>query len=262
MPQRTSYAQGTPNWVDLQTTDQEAAKTFYAGLFGWTYDDQPMPQGPVYSMARLGEDSVAAIAPQGPEMAAAGAPPMWNTYIAVDSADDAAAKVPAAGGKLAMPVFDVMDAGRMAFALDPGGAAVGLWQANQHIGATRVNEPGTISWNELITADLGASLGFYQQVLGMTASEQDMGDGNKYTVFEATDGRSVGGATPPYAPGTPNHWHVYFGTADADATAAKAAELGGTVLVPAFDTPVGRIAVLQDPQGAVFSVFQAAGETS
>lgn len=262
MPQRTSYAQGTPNWVDLQTSDQEAAKAFYASLFGWTYDDQQVPEGPVYSMARLGGDNVAAITAQSPEMAAAGAPPMWNTYIAVDSADEAAAKVTAAGGQLAMPVFDVMEAGRMAFALDPGGAAVGLWQANQHIGATRVNEPGTVSWNELITADPGASLGFYQQVLGMNASEQDMGDGNKYTVFEATDGRQVGGTTPPYAPGTPNHWHVYFATADADATAAKAAEQGGTVLVPAFDTPVGRIAVLQDPQGAVFSIIKLSGEAS
>jgi uncharacterized protein len=261
MPQRTSYAQGTPNWVDLQTSDQDAAKSFYAGLFGWIYDDQPAPHG-VYSMAQLGGDNVAAITPQGPEMAAAGAPPMWNTYIAVDSADDAAARVPAAGGQLAMPVIDVMDAGRMAFALDPGGAAIGLWQAGQHIGAARVNEPGTLSWNELITADPGASLGFYQQVFGMTATESDMGDGSRYTVFQATDGRQVGGATPPYAPGTPNHWHVYFAAADADAAAAKAAELGGTVLVPAFDTPVGRIAVVRDPQGAVFSLFQPTGETS
>ena len=156
MPERTSYAQGTPNWVDLQTTDQDAAKAFYAGLFGWTYDDQPMAEGPVYSMAMLGGHQVAAIAPQPPEMAAAGAPPMWNTYIAVDSVDDAAAKVEAAGGKVAMAPFDVMDAGRMAFVMDPGGAAVALWQANQHIGATLVNEPGAVTWNELITADPSA----------------------------------------------------------------------------------------------------------
>ena len=86
MPTRTSYAQGTPNWVDLQTSDQDAAKAFYSGLFGWTYDDQPMPQGPVYSMAMLRDNPVAAIAPQSPELAAAGAPPMWNTYLASTSA--------------------------------------------------------------------------------------------------------------------------------------------------------------------------------
>jgi uncharacterized protein len=260
MPKRTSYTQGTPSWVDLQTTDQEAAKAFYSGLFGWTYDDQPMPQGQVYSMARIDEDSVAAIAPQPPEMTAQGVPPMWNTYIAVDSVDDAAAKVAAAGGQIAMPAFDIPDAGRMAFVLDPGGAAVGLWQAGQHIGASRVNEPGAVIWNELITADPAGSTGFYQQVVGLSASDLEMG-GQKYTVFE-TGGRQVGGTTPPPMPGTPNHWHVYFAIADADATAARATELGGSVLVPPFDIPVGRIAVLRDPQGAAFSILQPAGETA
>ncbi len=259
MPNRTSYAQGTPNWVDLQTTDQEAAKAFYAGLFGWTYDDQPMPQGPVYSMAQIGQDNVAAIAPQSPDMAAQGVPPAWNTYIAVDSVDDAAARVEAAGGQMAMPVFDVLDAGRMAFVLDPGGAPVGLWQANQHIGATLVNEPGAVMWNELITTDPAGSAGFYRQVVGLTTSEAEM-EGQKYTMFEV-GGQPVGGTTPPQMPGAPNHWHVYFATADADATAAKAAELGGSVMVAPFDTPVGRMAVLRDPQGAVFSIIQPAGET-
>lgn len=258
MPKRTSYHRGTPNWVDLQTSDQEAAKTFYAGLFGWTYDDQPMPQGPVYSMAQIGQDNVAAIAPQPPEMASAGAPPMWNTYIAVDSVDDAVAKVEPAGGQVAMPPFDVMDAGRMAFVLDPGGAAVGLWQANQHIGATLVNEPGTVGWNELVTADPAASVGFYQQVAGMTTSVMEMGDG-KYMLFEV-NGQMVGGTTPPPMPGTPNHWHVYFMVAGADAAAAKADELGGSVLVAPFDTPAGRMAVLHDPQGAMFSIMQPTGQ--
>jgi|SRR5271170_316952 len=255
MPVRTSYAQGTPNWVDLQTTDQAAAKAFYAGLFGWAYDDQPMGEGAVYSMAKLGDKDVAAIAPQSPELKAAGAPPMWNTYIAVDSVDDAAAKVEAAGGQVAMPPFDVMDAGRMAFVLDPSGAAVVLWQANQHIGAALVNETGTLTWNELITTDPAAAK-FYEQVLGVTTSVMDMGTG-EYTLFEV-GGQMVGGSTPPPMEGVPNHWHVYFAVADADATAAKATELGGSVMVPPFDSPVGRMAVLTDPQGAVFSIIKLA----
>jgi len=255
MPTRTSYAQGTPNWVDLQTTDQGAAKAFYSGLFGWTYDDQPMPQGPVYSMATLGGHPVAAIAPQSPELAAAGAPSMWNTYLATDSVDDAVTRVEAAGGKVAMAPFDVMDAGRMAFVLDPAGAAVALWQANQHIGATLVNEPGAVVWNELMTTD-PAAVAFYTGVLGLTTSTMDMGAG-EYTLFEA-DGQMVGGTTAPQMPGVPNHWHVYFEVADADAAAAKAAELGGGIVVEPFDTPVGRIAVISDPQGAVFSIMKSA----
>ena len=255
MPERTSYAQGTPNWVDLQTSNQESAKAFYSGLFGWTFDDQPMPEGQVYSMAMLGGHQVAAIAPQPPEMASAGVPPMWNTYLAVDSVDDAVAKVEPAGGKVAMAPFDVMDAGRMAFVMDPSGAPVALWQAGQHIGAGLVNEPGTMVWNELITTDEGAAA-FYQTVVGLTTSTMDMGIG-PYTLFEAA-GQMVGGTTAPQMPGVPNHWHVYFAVDDADATAAKAGELGGSVVVPPFDTPVGRIAVLADPQGAVFSILKPA----
>jgi predicted enzyme related to lactoylglutathione lyase len=253
MPEFSSYPQGTPNWVDLQTTDQDDAKSFYAGVFGWSYDDQPMGEGAVYSMAKIGGHDVAAIAPQSPELAAAGAPPMWNTYIAVDSADEAAAKVGPAGGKLAMEPFDVMDAGRMAFVLDPSGAAVALWQAGQHIGATLTGEPGSVCWNELITSDPSAA-GFYEQVAGMTTTTEPMGDA-EYTIFHA-GGRMVGGTTAPQMPGVPNHWHVYFAVADTDASATKISELGGTILVPPFDIPVGRIAVAQDPQGGTFSIIK------
>jgi len=255
MPTRTSYAQGTPNWVDLQTSDQEAAKTFYAGLFGWTYDDQPMPQGPVYSMAMLGGHTVAAIAPQTPEMAAAGTPSVWNTYLAVDSVDDTVAKVEASGGKVAMAPFDIVDAGRMAFVIDPSGAAVALWQANQHIGATLVNEPGTVGWNELVTTNPDA-IEFYTHLLGVTTSSMDMGDG-AYTLFEV-NGQMVGGTTAPQMSGTPSHWHVYFVVADADAAAAKVTGLGGQVVTGPFDTSAGRIAIVTDPQGALFSIIKPA----
>jgi predicted enzyme related to lactoylglutathione lyase len=254
MPARDSYAQGTPSWVDLQTTDQAGAKAFYGGIFGWSYDDQPMDAGAVYSIAKIGDAQVAAIAPQSPELKAAGAPPMWNTYLAVDSADEAAAKVGPAGGTVAMEPFDVMDAGRMAFVMDPSGAAVAFWQANQHIGAGLVNEPGTVIWNELITNDPKA-VPFYEDVLGVTTTTVDVG-ANKYTMFQVA-GKEVGGTMPPMMEGVPNHWHVYFSVADTDATAAKIKELGGSVMVEPFDTPIGKMAVVADPQGAVFSLFQA-----
>jgi predicted enzyme related to lactoylglutathione lyase len=259
MPARDSYAQGTPNWVDLQTTDQAAAKAFYGDVFGWSYDDQPMDGGAVYSIAKIGGADVAAIAPQSPELVDAGAPPMWNTYLAVDSADETAAKVGPAGGTVAMEPFDVMDAGRMAFVLDPSGAAVAFWQAGQHIGSKLVNEPGTVIWNELIT-DNPAAVSFYEQVLGVTTATAEMG-GGKYTMFQVA-GQEVGGTTPPQMAGVPNHWHVYFAVTDADATAAKIKGLGGSVMVEPFDTPIGKMAVVTDPQGAVFSLFQAAGQAS
>jgi predicted enzyme related to lactoylglutathione lyase len=257
MATRTSYLQGTPNWVDLQTNDQDGAKAFYGNLFGWSYDDQPMPQGPAYSLAKLGDGTVAAIAPQSPDMQAAGVPPAWNTYLAVDSADDAAARVEPAGGTVTMQPFDVMDAGRMTFVLDPTGVAVGLWQAGQHIGATVVNEPGTVIWNELVTDDQAAALPFYEAVVGLTTTRMDMPGGGPYTVFEAGD-QQVGGSMSPPTSDVPNHWQVYFAVTDADASARTAGGLGGSVVMAPFDTSVGRMAVLRDPQGGTFSIIQPA----
>jgi predicted enzyme related to lactoylglutathione lyase len=260
MPQRTSYDQGTPSWVDLQTPDPDAAKTFYSALFGWTYDDQPIPEGGVYSMAMLGKDQVAAMAPQPPELAAAGAPAMWNTYLAVEDVDSAVAKVDGAGGKTLMPAMDVMDAGRMGFVADPGGAAVGLWQAKEHIGATLVNEPGTIVWNELVTEDPSAAEPFYREVVGLTTTTMEMGD-QPYTLWVAGEAQ-VGGLMTPQMPGAPNHWHVYFQVEETDTAIDKAMEQGGRLVAGPFDTPVGRIATLADPQGGVFSVLQAPSDST
>jgi len=254
MPTKTEYAQGTPNWVDLQTSDQPAAKEFYSALFGWSYDDRPMPEGPIYSMATIEGNSVAAIAPQQPDAVAAGVPPMWNTYIAVDDVDMAVAAVVPAGGQVLMPAFDVIDAGRMTFVSDPTGAVVGLWQARGHIGATLVREAGAVLWNELNSDDLDKALPFYTAVVGLTTSTMEMGP-DTYTLFEVGPDQ-VGGATAPQMSGVPNHWHVYFAVEDTDASAAKVASLGGQVIAEPFDIPtVGRISVVADPQGAVFSVM-------
>ncbi|MFD8495505.1 VOC family protein [Amycolatopsis sp. NPDC059657] len=256
MPQRTSYPQGVPSWVDLRTTDQAAAKSFYGELFGWEFDDQKTPDGAVYSMATKNGGVVAAIASQ-PQ---AGVPPMWNTYLAVDDVDAAAARVEAAGGKLLMPPFDVMDAGRMCFATDPSGAAVGLWQAKEHIGATLVNEPGAVIWNELVT-DNEAALPFYDQVFGSSWAAGDLGGGTEYVAL-VVGGERIAGTIKPQAPGVPNHWHVYFAVAGALAATERVTALGGTVLNGPFDTPIGPMAQLRDPQGGMFSIFEPKAATA
>lgn len=258
MPKRSEYRQGTPNWVDLQTTDQSAAKKFYTSLFGWGYDDNPVPGGGgVYSMATLNGEAVAAIAPMPPG-APEGMPPIWNTYIAVDDVDAVVDKVVPGGGQVMMPAFDIGDAGRMSFITDPTGAAVGLWQANRHIGATLVNETGTLIWNELLTDKPDLALAFYEAVVGLTHSSMEIAAGQNYRVLKAGDAE-VGGCMEPPMPGVPNHWHVYFAVDDADATAAKAAAAGGQVIAEPADIPsVGRFAVLSDPQGAIFSVLKPA----
>jgi len=219
----------------------------------------PMPQGPVYSMAVKDGGVVAAIAPQPTDMAAQGAPPIWNTYLAVDDIDAVAARVEPAGGKLLMVPFDVMEAGRMAVVIDPTGAAVGLWQVKAHIGATRVNEPGAVIWNELMTDNESAAVAFYQRVVGLTTATMEFGDGT-YTMFTSGEDNVAGTTAAP--PGVPNHWHVYFAVEDVSETARRATELGGTVVNGPTDIPIGAMAMLRDPQGGAFSVFAANPATS
>ena len=94
---------------------------------------------------------------------------MWATYVNVESADDTAAKVTAAGGQVIVPPMDVMDVGRMAVFTDSVGAFFSVWQPGTHPGAQLVNEPGTCSWSELITTDVDASKAFYGAVFGWGA---------------------------------------------------------------------------------------------
>ncbi|NNF54217.1 MAG: VOC family protein [Acidimicrobiales bacterium] len=258
MPVRESYAHGTPSWIDLSTTDVEGAQEFYGPLLGWSFETNPTPEGGKYTMASLKNKSAAGMMQQAEEQAQMGIPPMWNTYITVDDLDQAVAKTTEAGGSVMMPPMEVMDSGRMAVITDATGAVVCLWQANNHIGSEIVNEPGALTWNELITDDVDSAKSFYNSVFGLGATEQDMGEGNIYTTLMQGDDMVAGVMLPPMD-GLPNHWSVYFAVADVDETVAKATELGGTVLGPVMDIPdIGRMAVLQDPQGATFNAMQAA----
>ncbi len=250
MPERKEYASGTPSWVDLQTTDQSAAKSFYSGLFGWTYEDSPIDENTVYSMAELKGQHVAAIAPLGPQ-ADAGIPPHWNSYVTVADCDASAGLAGKAGGSVVMPPMDVMDAGRMAVVADPTGGMIALWQAKNNIGAGLVNEAGAFSWNELMTPDVPKAAAFYKQMFGWDSAPTPDGS---YTEFKL-DGQSIAGAMNPPMPGIPTVWGIYFSVDDCDATVEKAKSLGGAVFNGPMDIEPGRFAVLADPQGAMFNVI-------
>jgi predicted enzyme related to lactoylglutathione lyase len=254
MGERTKHTPGTFSWTDLNTTDQEAAKTFYTGLFGWEFDDRPAGDGVIYSMAGIDGKWVGAISPQPQQQRDAGVPPAWNSYITVENVDDTAARAQELGATVHAPPFDVMDAGRMAVVQDPQGAWFLLWQAKDHIGAGLVNAPGALSWNELGSPDPEGSAKFYGDLLGWTTEAMEGAD-PPYLVVKTADGHSNGGIRPPAPPGTPPFWLVYFATDDLDATLAKVTELGGNVLVPATDIGIAKIAVAQDPQGAVFALY-------
>lgn len=257
MPKFESYVQGTPSWIELSTPDQAAAGAFYAALFGWEIESNPVDDaGSVYLIGRLEGDQIAGISWQLPELA--GHPAFWGVFLAVDDVDATVAKVEAAGGKVEAGPFDVMEHGRMAAIQDPTGARVNLWQAKAHIGTGRANEPGTPIWNELVTPDVDTATAFYADVLGMGVSRTEMPDG-VYTALTVDD-RMIGGTMEPM-PGMPPHWNVYFNVTSVDDTVALTESLGGRVVAPAFDVGgVGRMAVLADPQGAMFNLMQNPSE--
>jgi uncharacterized protein len=274
MPERDTYIPGVPCWIDTSQPDPEAAVAFYSGLFGWEFEDvMPQAAPAKYFLARLRGRAVAAVG-SIPESA----PPtaMWDTYVWVDSADEAAAKARAAGGGVVKEPFDVPGAGRMAVCTDPEGAVFCVWQAYQHNGAQVVNEPGAVSFNDLYTRDVEGAKSFYSAVFGW----ETLGLGGGFEMWtlpgygdflerDDPDLRKrlaeVGGE-PGFEdvvasisliaddqPDVPPHWGVTFAVADADAIAEKATELGGTVVVPPFDAPWVRMTVLTDPQGATFT---------
>ena len=255
----TSHAQGTPCWVDLATTDRTAAKAFYADLFGWDYQDNPMDEtGEIfYSMAMTDGSFVGGMYEQPEDQRQAGIPPHWMIHIAVDDVDAIAARVPGLGGTVGAPPFDVFDAGRMSIISDPAGAHVALWQAKQHIGAGVKSEPGAIIWCESLSNDPGAATAFYTELLGLESETLTLDDA-EYTVF-LSGGIGVAGtmAMPQHLRemSIPSHWSVYFQVDDVEAVVEKAVASGGRVALPPKDiATVGRIAFLMDPQGAGFGL--------
>ncbi|HEX4703991.1 MAG TPA: VOC family protein [Pseudonocardiaceae bacterium] len=247
----TSYKPGTPSWVDLGSPNIEESAAFYSALFGWGVLPA-MPDSGGYRMCHLHGKPVAAFGTQTmPDV-----PPFWTTYISVADADATAKAVEAAGGQTLVPVMDVFTAGRMAVFMDPTGAPISIWQPGDHIGASFVNEPGALSWNELTTRKTDEGTAFYTEAFGWTADPQPMGP-ITYTVW-MLDGNPIGGMMPMdenWPAEVPSHWAVYFTVEDTDATVAKVVELGGSVVAPPQDIPQGRFAALRDPHGAAFSVI-------
>lgn len=254
----SSYAPGTPCWIDLSTTDPAAAKTFYTKLMGWEAVDVPAGPDQVYTMLRLRGKEVCALSAQPPMMK--GMPPVWSTYISVANVDETAQRTATLGGKVVAPPFDVLDAGRMAVIQDPTGAHLSFWQAKKHIGAQICNEPGSLCWNELLTRDVNRAKAFYTELLGWKCETSSMGTGS-YTQG-MLGGKAIVGMMdmPPGVPAqVPANWMVYFAVNDCDETVKQATALGGKVNMPATDIPtVGRFAVLSDPQGGVFAAIKLA----
>jgi len=252
------HSAGSFCWIELATTDQNAAKDFYSSLFGWSPQDNPIGPSEVYTIFKLDGRDAAAGYTLREDQRAQGVPPNWIIYIAVDNADQAATKAKQLGGTVIVPPFDVMDLGRMAVIQDPTGAHFCAWQAAKNSGIGIAHVAGTLCWADLSTPDAKRASDFYSGLFGwqIMADEKD-----KSGYLHIKNGEHFIGGVPPAAhrqPGVPPHWLAYFWVDDVDSSAAKAKQMGAKpYLEPTTIENVGRMAVIADPQGAVLAVFNS-----
>lgn len=276
-----TYPEGVPSWVDTEQHDLEAAKHFYGGLFGWTFAEATPPGTPVrYVVAQLGGLDVAGLSgpadpDRPPDPGARNQSPAWNTYVAVDDVDAAAARIETGGGRVLQPPSDAGEGGRWAVCADPGGVEFRVWQARRRLGAQAVNVPGSWNFSDLHTASPGEAASFYAAAFGWAFDDLGFavmirrpgyGDHLEATTdpeirdrqaeFQAPPGfEDAIGWLAPAGAGEAPHWHVTFTVADRDETAAAVERLGGAVL-EREDTAWTRTALVRDPQGARFTVSQ------
>jgi len=254
MPTRDEAPVGAPCWIELFTSDVPKARAFYAALFGWE-SEEPKAEFGGYFNSTL--DGVLVAGGMGND-GSAGTPDGWSVYLATADAEATAAAATAAGATVFVPPMAVMDLGTMSVMADPGGAAIGTWQPGTHKGFGVLAEPGAPSWFELLTKDYEGALAFYATVTGLHAETASDTPEFRYTTFD--DGgeplfgiMDAAGFLPE---GVPSHWSVYFSVADGAATAAKAVELGGTIVQGPDETPYGQLTSIADPTGVVFKLQQ------
>jgi len=253
MGERSGYENGTFNWVELGTDDPAAAGEFYSGLFGWEGEKLQAGHGD-YIIFRLGGRRVAAALQRGEKQPVNA----WNSYIAVDDVDATAARVSELGGTVAAGPFEIPDVARMAFVLDPTGAAVGLWEARGHHGAELVNDVGALTMNQLNTSDPAAAQAFFGSLFGWRVESMGTDEQPYWGLFrdDAMESMNASMAPLPAEAGELPSWTVYFTVEDVEAASAKASELGGAVDIEPVEIDDGRIAALRDPSGAPFAMFE------
>lgn len=234
-------------WHEQVSPDPKQAEAFYTGLFGW--GTEALQPGEVdYTMI-----SARGQMHGGFSKAMEGAPPPhWLSHVQVENLEPTIERAKSAGGKLAAGPFEMSEVGRIAILTDPQGAFISIYEPGADASASG---EGVFVWDELTTTDVDAAQAFYEAVFGWTTTEMGPEYGG-YRIFNRDDTGIAGLMTAPHE-SIPPHWQPYVAVDDPDGTAAKATELGGSVLMEPMDVPeVGRIAVLKDDQGATFGIIK------
>ena len=259
MPIVERFAPGEFCWIEVATSNRNAAKSFYSALFGWSARDIPIGPNDFYSLMELDGRIAAGAFQISPSESAAGVAPHWHLYVAVDDADQAAKKAGELGGKVVEAPFDVTDRGRAALLQDPTGAFLSVWQPNKRSGLGVIGDPGAFCWAELIVPDQAGAKTFYEGLFGWKLKP---GQGQESGYLHIQNGENYIGGVPPVhhnSAGDPPHWLLYFAVADVDKAFQKAKDMRARVLLRPMDFEGGgRVAMLADPQGAVFALYREA----
>jgi predicted enzyme related to lactoylglutathione lyase len=258
MVERTGYIDGEPCWADVVAADVPAAQHFYQALFGWTYVDTGAEFGH-YVMCLKNGRVVAGMSPPMP--GSERMPAAWSLYLMSHDLADTARRIEEHGGKLLVAPMEIPENGRMLFAMDPSGAAFGAWEPGPHTGSQLYDENGALCWAEVTTREPTVTDFFYQGLFGYRQIHIDGRTGGDeqfdYSAWSLGDADPVAGRlrmTEAWD-GVPAHWSVYFATDDTDGAVERVRAAGGEVQHGPFDSPHGRLAVVVDPNGAVFTII-------
>jgi uncharacterized protein len=252
MPYREFAPNGAPCWIELFSSDKAKAEAFYGAIFGWKAEHLGEEFGH-YSNFSIGDNKIAGCMNND---GSTGAPDSWFIYLATNDINAAAEAVSTSGGQVIVPPMPVMDLGSMSVIADPSGAGIGAWQPGTHKGFTLLGQPGTPNWFELHTRSYDSALAFYRTVFKWDTQTMSDEPTFRYTV-QMANGEQVAGVMDAtvFPEDAPLGWSIYFAVEDVDATLAKVVELGGSIVLPAEDTPYGRLAQAADPTGALFKVM-------
>lgn len=248
-------------WIELATTDLASAKAFYAETFGWTTTDVPAGPAGTYTMGSLDGRDLCGMYALADEQLQMGVPPHWMIYVAVEDTAKTVAKAKELGATVLVDTMRVMDKGIMAVFQSPTGEAFSVWQTLEEKANGIKDVPGAVSWIELMTKDVEKSKAFYGELFGWDRVPMPMKDMQgrdfEYTLIQVGNEQQGGMMQmgEEFGP-IPSHWMVYFLSDNTDDTTNRVVSGGGSVVVPPTDIPVGRFAVVQDPQGATFSVIK------
>jgi hypothetical protein len=259
MPEVRAHRSGTFCWADLPTTDLDHAIAFYSELFNWRAVESETPEGfGRYVLFQKDGKTVAATYEMEAELRDNGVPAHWESFLATKSVDEQCVRAAELGATVLAPPFDMPGVARMAVLQDPEGATFTLYQAEGEIGSQLLNEPGALCWFELYARDLEVGPKFYADLFGYELKPLKGPGGEPYVMFGI--GKAVAAGAMQIRPEwgeMPPAWMPYFQTEDLEAAVARAESHGGAMLMAPMDLPyVGRCALLQDPQGAMFMALQ------